>query len=539
MAISQNSAFVSGSLVSVEEGILSGLQTSNGGRAFLGVPYAAPPVGDLRWRAPQAPAKWEGIREARIYGPSSIQFPPPSNSIYSGGETKFSEDCLYLNIWTGADGSHDRPVLVWFHFGAFVFGSGSNPYYDGEKLAAQGLTVVTFNYRLGRLGFLAHPELSAESQYKTSGNYGILDQIAALEWVQRNIKAFGGNSTNVTLGGASAGASSIHILRSAPAAKGLFSKVICESGPGVTPVLDGNGHVASFSSLRAAEEAGRDLLESLGAKSIDELRNVPSERILKVHLHRAQGPWKSRLWPGSSSLSIFDTANPIIDGHILPVSPLTAFKSGDAIDVPMLAGNVANEASGLPYLDSLAEYQAFVKTSFPGYEDSVLDLYPAGNDAAANVASLQLLSDQVFLWPMWTAARLQARNLISPVWYYRFLRAPPILDEENVIEAKFAGAFHCVGTEYGFGNLDKRNWNWTDDDRRLSESISSTWVQFMKFGDPNLTQDSSNHWAELRNEDDWIKIWDVNARLEKLGTEAINKILFLDQYYGMEENKRF
>ncbi|KAJ4157997.1 uncharacterized protein LMH87_008544 [Akanthomyces muscarius] len=536
MSDPQDVASFSSPLVTVETGALSGRWTTDGGRAFLGVPYAAPPVKELRWRAPQSAAAWDGVRRADTYGPSSVQFPPPPTSIYYGGETNFSEDCLYLNIWTGTEGICNRPVLVWLHFGAFLFGSGSNPSYDGEKLAAQGLTVVTLNYRLGRLGFLAHPELSAESEGKTSGNYGILDQIAALRWVQRNVEAFGGDPGNVTLGGASAGASSTHLLRCAPSAKGLFSKVICESGPGLTPAVDdGPGHVASFSSLHAAEEAGEDLLRTMGVESVAALRNVPAEQIVAADLDRSRGPWKSRLWPGSSSLCIFDAANPTIDGHVISMSPLAAFTSGKALDVPMLAGNVANESSGLPHLESLAEYQAFVSASLGEHQSDALEVYTAANDTETKVASSQLLSDQVFLWPMLTAARLQVRTMTSPAWYYRFLRAPPIAKDQDIIEADFAGAFHCAGAEYAFGNFEARSWDWTGADRRLSDSIADAWVYFMGAGDRNGPRKVSALWPAVQRQDCWIKIWDVDSRLEKLTAQAGNRIAFWDRYYSLEE----
>lgn len=274
-----------------------------------------------------------------------------------------------------------------------MFGSGSNPMYDGTSLVARGITVVTVNYRLGRFGFLAHPELSAESNHQASGNYGIMDQIAALEWVRRNIRAFGGDPLNVTIGGASAGGGSVHILRSSPLAKGLFSKAICESGPGVAPTIDGHGHVAAFTTLTAAEKAGVELLDLLGVSSAAELRELPAEKIMAVHLPRTQGPWKSKLWPASTSLSIFDTANPIVDGHVLPESPLTALLCGKAADVPLLAGNVGEEATGLPHLASLKDYHAYVNENFEGHAEEVLRLYPAITDAEVDTSTSDLLAD--------------------------------------------------------------------------------------------------------------------------------------------------
>lgn len=286
--------------VAIESGLISGLlHLPDKTRDFLGIPYAAPPVEDLRWRPPKQAHPWTGVRSAQRFGASSLQFGPPATSLYNGAESEFSEDCLYLNISTGPeDDRSDKPVLVWFHMGAFRFGSASNPLYNGAKLVARGITVVTVNYRLGRFGFLAHPQLSAESPHHASGNYGIMDQIAALEWVQRNIKAFGGAPGNVTIGGASAGGCSVHVLRSSPLAKSLFSKAICESGPGLAPTIDdGPGHVAAFTSLAAAEKAGIELLDLIGVSSVAELRKMPAQKIAAVHLPRTQGHWKSKLGP--------------------------------------------------------------------------------------------------------------------------------------------------------------------------------------------------------------------------------------------------
>lgn len=533
--------------VTIESGLLSGVHLpETNTRAFLGIPYAAPPVGDLRWRPPQPPLPWIGVRPAEKLGPSSLQVPPPSKSLYYGGETEFSEDCLYLNIYTGASEgetriTRERPVLVWFHFGAFSFGSASNPMYDGSKLAAQGIAVVTVNYRLGRFGFLAHPQLSAESSgYRTSGNYGILDQIAALQWVQRNIKAFGGDPASVTIGGASAGGGSVHILRASPLAKSLFTRAICESGPGLAPAVEGHGHVAAYSTLAAAEQAGAELLDMIGVSSVSELRKLHAGQILAPQLPRIQGPWKSDLWPFSTSLSGFDTVTPVIDGHVLPESPLAAFISANVADTPLLAGNVGNEASGLPFLDSLADYHTFVNDTFREYAQEALRVYPATTDTEVRASTSELLADQCFVWPTWTSARLQAKNLKSSTWYYRFLREPPILSTSDLIERKTAGAFHVAGVPYAFQNLDswQKSWDWTHADRALSKKISEALVRFVRTGNPN--NDSQEHncddsWPALKSNGDLIKIWDGESRFEKLGSNIDEKMAFWDRFYGVEE----
>ncbi|KAF2966783.1 hypothetical protein GQX73_g6796 [Xylaria multiplex] len=522
--------------VVIESGSLSGIRRSNATRCFLGVPYATPPVGDLRWRPPQRPLSWAGVRSGDKYSLGSFQPQPPTSSLYSSGETEFSEDCLYLNVYTGAEDSADRPVLVWFHFGAFVFGSGSNPMQDGTKLAAEGITVVTVNFRLGRFGFLALPELSAESGDQTSGNYGIMDQIAALEWVQRNIGVFGGNAGNVTIGGASSGGSSVHILRTSPLAKGLFSKAICESGPGMAPAINGPGHIAAFMTLAAAEEAGTELLHALGASSLTELRAMSPERILAADLPRRQGLWKSYLRPTSTSLSVYDTANPIIDGHVLPEPPITAFTSGRAADIPLLAGSVADDGTALPRLNSLTDYQTFVRDTFKEQASEALRLYPAATDEEVWTSSWKLLAEQVFYWPTLTSARLQSKYMKSPAWYYEFLRAPPIPANSEIVEREFAGAFHLVGMLYAFGNLETWQWDWSDADRSLSRKMMGTWVRFMQSGNPEAGDGVVDSWPALSTSRTIVRIWDDDGRLrlESPGQRACDVTAFWDRYYGVE-----
>lgn len=519
----------------VESGHISGIQFSNGTRAFLGIPYAAPPIGDLRWRAPEPPRKWDGVRPATKFGSSSFQFPLPPSSFYSGGETDFSEDCLYLNVYTGSEGTEKRPVLVWFHFGAFQMGSASNPIYNGEKLAAEGITVVTVNYRLGVLGFLSHKLLSDESGNGTSGNYGTMDQIAALKWVQRNIGAFGGDASNVTIGGVSAGGSSVHILRASPLARGLFHKAICESGPGIARELKGYGHMGSFTSLEAAETAGAELLDTLGISSLDELRKTPAEKLGSVQLPRTSGPWESGLFPGKLSVSMFDARYPIVDGYVLPVSPLEALLSGGTADVPLLAGNAGNEESGLAQIRSLSNYLEYVHDTFGPLSEKALDVYPATSDAEAWRSSAQLLADQTFTYSVWTTARLQAKNLKSPVWYYQFLRRPPIPDDSDLPEKEHEGAFHCIGTLYTFGNLDMWKWDWTEGDRALSREIRNATVLFLKTGRPT---EQDNVWTagSASNPVPGFLCWDEDckARVKEVPQQLVKASAFWDEYYRLE-----
>ncbi|KAH6988565.1 para-nitrobenzyl esterase [Ilyonectria destructans] len=516
--------------VSVDSGELKGLILPNGLRRFLGVPYAEPPVGDLRWRPPQPVSPWTNHRSALDYGPSSMQKPPLATSIYSGGETNFSEDCLYLNVWTGSAEDTGRPVIVWLHFGAHQFGSASNTQYDGAALAAEGITVVSINWRLGRFGFLAHPDLTAESGYGGSGNYGLMDQIAALQWIQRNIAVFGGDPANVTLAGVSAGGNSVHALRASPLAKGLFSKVIAMSGSGVAPPADGHGHPGNLSTLAAAEQAGTELAEILGSPSIAKMRKLPAETIMAAKLPRMKGCWSFDIIPGAKiSLHVFDTGYPIVDGHVMKQTPLQAFLSGTVIDTPMLASNTGNEASGLPHIKTVTEYQAYVTKTFPSHAENILKLYPASTDNEARFASWDLIQDQIFVWSTWTAARLQSRMLKSPVWYSRFLRAPPIAI--GSAEREYAGAFHAADVMYAFGNIDKRPWGWTDHDRTLSAALMRTWINFARTGNPNVEGEVS--WPQLELGSKTVKIWDIEPRME-LNGPAPDRMAFWDAHHGID-----
>ena len=474
--------------VTTGRGTLRGTTLLDGGvRRFLGIPYAAPPVGDLRWRPPQPPANWDGVREAWGYGPAASQITPAPTSLYYGWETTQSEDCLHLNVWTGSSSSEERPVLVWLHFGAFQFGSSSNPLYDGTRLAAQGATVVTVGYRLGRLGFLAHPALTQESEHRSSGNYGLMDQLQALRWVQENIAAFGGDPGNVTLIGCSAGAHSAYCLRSSPLAAGLFHKVIAHSGAGFTHAIDGPGHPAAMQTLAAAEQAGDELADALGVQTLAELRALPVEAILGVHLPRGAGVWNLSFLPPEITVgdAAFDSGYPVIDNHVLPVAPRDVWAAGNQIDVPMLAGSTGNESSGLPHVASLATYEEYVRDVFAERAGEMLRLYPAATDDEARRASGQLFGDRMFTWATWTATRLHAQTGTTPVYAFRFMHEPPLPPDSDIAERDNARAFHGAEIPYLFGTFGAWDWPWTAQDQRLGEVLSAAWLRFARTGDPN------------------------------------------------------
>jgi para-nitrobenzyl esterase len=420
--------------VTVSGGALTGTQ-EDGVNRFLGIPYAAPPVNDLRWRAPQPAAAWDGTRDASKFGPDCVQNgprgAPPDTS------RPASEDCLTLNIWAPANANGELPVMVWIHGGGYMFGSGSQPNVDGTQFAKMGVVLVTLNYRLGPFGFMAHPELTAEAEYGSSGNYGILDQIAALKWVQENIAQFGGDPANVTIFGESAGAGSVNILQASPLAKGLFAKAIGES----TSQFDPNAGMAGRQDLSSAEQAGVSFGKSRGANSLAEMRALPPEKIL------ADAPF---FWPFEK------------DNYVLPDLVWNIFAEGKQNDVPTMVGYNSDEGATLPV--------EFVKRD-AGFEGDYDRFYGKLDDPRR-----QASTDGV-QWQMRVWAQLQAQTGTRPAWSYYFDRAWP----GRVAD----GAFHGAEIVYVFQNLDTEDQPWTDDDRALSRQMAQYWVNFARTGDPN------------------------------------------------------
>jgi para-nitrobenzyl esterase len=498
-------------------------------RSFLGVPYALPPTGANRWRPPQAVAGWSEARDAHTRGPAALQFPPLPTSIYNAHDDSFSEDCLYLNVWTGPDTDQGRPVIVWLHLGAFQFGSGGDPLCDGSALAEAGATVVTVNYRLGRFGFLAHPLLTAESDHGSSGNYGLLDQIAALRWVRDNIAAFGGDPHNVTVAGCSAGAHSVYLLRSSPLANGLFDKAICHSGVGFSHAIEGPGHPSAMQTLRSAEQAGVELLDLLDVKTLTELRALPGETILNAELPRAAGPWQLDLIPAGVTVgdAAFDSGYPCVDNWALPIAPRDVFAAGAQTDVPMIAGTTANESSGLPYVGSLSVYLEQLGSGYGDRADELLCLYPASTDAEARRASGRLWADRMFTWATWTATRLHAQTGHTPVFSSYLTRKLPVPTASDIPERGNAGAFHGGEMPYLFGTFAARDWPWQDEDRRLGEALSSAWLRFARTGDPNGP--GLPHWPPYTASQPVTMFIDVEWRVGEFPDQA--RLSFWDAYY--------
>lgn len=475
-----------------ETGLVSGSETTNPAvRAYKGIPFAAPPIGDNRWRAPQPPAKWDGVRKADAFGAPCIAGPAPAGrggrgrgaAAAPGGqgrgapavtpapqaqqpprEPPRSEDCLYLNVWTSAKAANDRrPVMVWIYGGGFTGGSGGQAWYDGENLASKGPVIVTLNYRLGSLGFFAHPELAKESGHAGSGNYGMMDAIAALQWVKRNIAAFGGDPTNVTVAGESAGAIMVGALVGSPHARGLFNRAIAQSGGWMGLTMD------RMRSSADAEAAGARALEAMGVKSIAELRARPLDQLTGL--------------PSGASL--------LIDGYLIPEDLSITYRSGKQNAVDVLTGSNKDEANfgicpgaGLNGRGGAARitadaFRAAAQRKYGDQADAFLRLYPGATDADAAQAAHEACADEIN-WNMQQWAAAQAK-LGKKAYTYFFTRVPTMNGQPSP-----QGATHTADISYAFNNpKGQAAQTWTDVDARLGDTMSSYWVNFISKGDPN------------------------------------------------------
>jgi len=447
--------------VKVASGILEGVILPEV-RIFKGVPFAAPPVGDLRWRSPQPVAKWKGVRKADAWGNRCLQGRIFGDMVFR--EKGMGEDCLYLNIWTPAKVSAKRlPVFVWYHGGGFAAGSGSEPRYDGEALAKQGIVVVDVNYRLGIFGFFSHPELTKESPHGASGNYGLLDQVEALKWVKANIGAFGGDPGRVTIGGESAGSFSVSALLASPLTKGLIHGAIGESGA----FLSGSGGTLDAKNLKQSEEAGAKFATSIGAPTLADLRRKTGEELL------AETTKAGPRGPGFA---------PNLDGWFLPASPSKLYAEGAQAHVPLLAGWNSSEMGMAvamnPQKPTAATFPTQLAQRFNDKADAALKVYPASTDEEAARSAADLFSDQFIAFGTWKWIEEQAR--VAPVYRFRFDRFLPDPSGSN----RF-GAAHAAEIEYAFNTLDSNPAKWQSEDRATAAAMNTYWANFILTGNPN------------------------------------------------------
>ena len=445
--------------VKVDTGLVEGT-VEDGLRIYRGIPFAAPPVGDLRWRPPQPAAKWEGVRAAREYGRACMQ----TNAAISNLPAP-SEDCLFVNVWTPSAAGQRLPVMVWIHGGGFVAGTPAEKLYHGEWLATKGVVVVSVGYRLGVFGFLAHPGLSAESEQRVSGNYGLLDTIAALRWVQTNIAAFGGDPAQVTIFGESAGAIAVSQLAASPLAKGLFHRAISQSGGSFGPVRAGGGPGENMQPLTTAEKGGLDWGASIGASTVTALRSLPAERI-QAAAQRQRGLW----WP-------------ITDGWVIPDDQYRLYEAGKYHDVPVLIGYNSDEGASFGPPGSQQAYLDGVRQRYGQFADRLLAAYPGGDTPAARKTGRDLTRDTAFGWHTWTWARLQNKTGTSKVFLYYFDEHPDYPSDSP--RAGF-GSAHASELPYVFRQLREHNRPpATPVDEAMSDLLRTYWTNFAKTGDPN------------------------------------------------------
>ncbi len=474
-----------GPVVGVAQGDVQGV--SEGGiSVFRGIPYAAPPVGDRRWTPPVAPVAWEGVRDASAFGPSCIQPPVPPTSVYNDPPVESSEDCLSLNVWAPAD-AESTPVILWIHGGSLRIGGAAQPVYDGTAYAERGVVFVSINYRLGVLGWVVHPDLMAESANGLAGNYGLMDQIAALEWVQENIAAFGGDPSNVTIMGESAGALSVTYLLASPPAEGLFHKAIIQSTNTRNFAELGQ---ASY-DLPAAETTGAELFDKLGFESLEDARAANAQNIINRATLAGYAP------------------SGTIDGVYVPQQLNDAFDEGEFAKVPVLAGFNSGEARTyrmfLPKAPETPEaYEAAIRARYGELTDAFLALYP-GDDMEESMLAVN--RDNVFGWSTERVVR-SVSGAGQPAYLYVFDHCYPAMEERELC------AFHASEVPFVFGTtgeLDAYPAQWPQPEIEDAEALSSVlvdyWASFAATGKPESADGPD--WAPYSEGETYLHIGDV------------------------------
>ncbi|HSF54365.1 MAG TPA: carboxylesterase family protein [Algoriphagus sp.] len=513
----------------IKNGVIEGnYNVTNGISTYFGIPFAKPPVGDLRWKAPIPSSTWSGVKETKEFGPRPVQglVFGDMNSMSDG----VSEDCLTLNVWTPAKrNSNNLPVLVYFYGGGFVAGDASEPRYNGESMSKKGVVVVTVNYRLGVFGFLAHPELSAEAPYKASGNYGLLDQALALQWVQDNIAAFGGNPKKVTIAGESAGSISVSYQMASPLAKASIAGAIGESGAGIFPTL-------APVNLDEAEKTGKDFLSKAGINSIAEARKMSAKDLLEIYQE-----------DGRFGFPV------VIDNYFLPKSLPEIFRAGEQAQVPLLLGWNSAEIPGGAFMQGQPyTKEAFiskVKEAYPENWEEVLNLYPYETAVQVEYSATDLASDRFISYSTWKWFDLHRNHSKEPVYRYLYSKIrPPLVDktlttglaggtvksEDTPPAPKPIGAPHAAEIEYAMGNLHLvKDFNWNEEDFKTSEVFLNFFTNFVKTGNPN--GQGVPVWSAAASGDPNPPVMIIDTESKEIKSAKEARYEFHDRFYKNEK----
>ncbi|MDF0707520.1 carboxylesterase/lipase family protein [Flagellimonas okinawensis] len=467
-------------IVDTQNGKVEGY-AQNGIRIFKGIPFAAPPLGELRWKAPQPVMDWKGIKECKDFGPSPIQNTPEPflcwTEEFIAKPEPLSEDCLYLNVWAPEkDNDEPLPVFVWIYGGGLSSGSANCDIYDGVQMAEQGVVFVSLNYRVGVFGFMAHPELSQESGENASGNYGFMDQLQGLKWIKDNIAAFGGDPNNVTIAGQSAGSFSVNAQIASPLASGYFNKAICQSGG----ILGGR----LMQDLSAAESQGVRFMQSANASSLAELREMPASKLQELS--------------NDPELGRFGV---VLDDYFLPKDLMQHFKNGNHNQVKVLTGWVTGDSALLPTGEVTQEsFKNMAERQFGERSDEFLELFPAQTDESAlrSQQKMNLLSFAA------QPSYLLAKYMEKEVWLYEFTHVPT--DKPGFPNY---GAFHTSEVPFALHTLDQWKRPWKSEERELENVMSAYWVNFAKTGDPNGK--GLPKWSRYKEEDGKLLTFETNA----------------------------
>lgn len=505
----------------VENGTIEGLyDTKTGLQYYLGVPFAKPPVGDLRWKAPQALGNWTGVKQTKAFGPRAIQAPVFGDMGFRSNG--ISEDCLYLNVWSPAKrNTSGLPVLVYFYGGGFVAGDGSEPRYDGAAMAKKGIVVVTVNYRLGLFGFLAHPELSKEAPYKASGNYGLLDQAFALKWVNKNIAAFGGDPKKVTIAGESAGSVSVSAQMASPLSRNLIAGAIGESGSGMGAL--------SAVPLAEAEKVGADFAKNAGYTSLAQLRAASTRELYEVYTESKRFGFPS-----------------VIDGYFLPKAMLEIFQAKEQAQVPLLVGWNSAEIPGTAFTQGPINDENLVKKvkeAYPNDWEEVLKVYPHGNAKEIEWAATNLASDRFIVYSTWKWFDVHRKSSNQAVYRYLYSKVRPPLVDKNLTPGLAGGvqqggnkmpepigAPHACEIEYCMGNLDLvKDYAWTPDDHKVSETMLNYFANFIIKGNPN--GDKLPEWQAAQANEATPPVMILNTESKAVKYDDA-RYLFLDRKSG-------